>query len=542
MDEVVRRDGEQDCFVRARRLGFSGVEVTLARHGLRVDPERVERLRRAAETTSVAIPSLVLAEHNQGGIADAAADVAAAAAEDVRQAIGWAASLDVDVVLVPFFLRAELVGDADVARCAAAFRALCPLAAERGVTLCYEGLLPAGRIRELARAVDSPAFGCYLDLANPLTRGLDTPTEIRALGELVRRVHVKDTRVRAGDCRPGRGRVDFAECARALQEIGYEGWLTLETPAGPAPLVARDLSFTRAVFGLPAPRWPRFGAFSYDFERGDWDPLVAEFERLGLEAVQLGGKLLAECLDEPDGVPARSALLESHGIAVTALAGYRNLIAPDPVTRQANVDAIRRCLEVAPALGTAIVATETGTRHPGGDWTDSPDNWGETAWRLLDDALATLIPVAERCGVVLALEASVKNVLRTQGQLIGVLDRFPSEHLQVVCDPYNYLSGDLLPAQERVTSELLDRFEDRFVVAHLKDVDEGGADVATPEFGTGVFTQRPYLEFLRDRRPDLDLIVEHLPLVHVPAVVRQVGELLSGRSRRPSAPPPAGGR
>jgi sugar phosphate isomerase/epimerase len=193
--------------------------------------------------------------------------------------------------------------------------------------------------------------------------------------------------------------------------------------------------------------------------------------------------------------------------------------------RQANLDAIVRCLEVAPHLRTSVVATETGTRSPDGDWIDSPDNWSPEAWRLLDDALERLVPAADEHGVVLALEASVKNVLKTVGQLIGLLDRFPSRHLQLVCDPYNYLARALLPAQVRHTRDFLDRFEHRFVIAHGKDVDPGGADAGTIEFGTGAFSQAPYLEFLATRRPDLPLILEHLPLDHLPDATSRVREL-----------------
>ena len=78
---------------------------------------------------------------------------------------------------------------------------------------------------------------------------------------------------------------------------------------------------------------------------------------------------------------------------------------------------------------------------------------------------------------------------------------------------------------------LLDGFEDRFVLAHLKDVDAGGAETGTPEFGTGVFAQSPYLEFLRTRRPDLDLIAEHLPLAHVPEVRRRIDAVIAGGER-----------
>ena len=520
MDAVL--DGRADLFDVAGRIGFDGVELSLSRDELRSgDPDSVERWRRNG---TLEIHAFVLGEHNFGGIADADADVAAAAAEDVHTAVDWAARLGVDAILVPFFLRGELLGEDAFDRCAAAFASLCPIAAERGVTLCFEGLLPAREVRLLAERVSSTGFGCYFDLANPLRRGLDSATEIRALGDLIRRVHIKDIRATPGDVRPGRGRVDFDECARALDEIGYDDWLTLETPTAPPPLVARDLSFARSVFPRlgAGPGWPRFAGMSHELTARTWERLAAELADLGLVSVQLGGEHLAQCVADPGCATPGRKLLDEAGVSVAGLAGYRNLVAPDPAVRAANIEFIARCLELAPSLGTWVVATETGTRDPDGDWTDSPDNWGDEAWLLLDDALERLLPVAEEAGVILAVEASVKNVLRTQSQLLGVLDRFPTQHLQVVCDPYNYLSSHLLEAQDRATRELLERFEDRFVLAHLKDVAAEGADVGTPELGTGVFDQRPYLEFLRDRRPDLDLVVEHLPPEHVVRVTEIV--------------------
>jgi sugar phosphate isomerase/epimerase len=528
MDAVV--DGYGDVFAVADRFGFSGVELSLRRAELRSGG--LESIRARARGRKVEIHALVLGEHNHGGIADADSQVAGAAFEDVRTAIAWAAELGAGVILVPFFMRGEIEDDAGFARCVRAFTSLCPVAADHGVTLCFEGLLPAREIRLLAERVASPAFGCYFDLANPLRRGLDSPTELRVLGELVKRVHVKDLRVAPGDVHPGLGLVDFGECARALDEIGYDGWITLETPPGPPPLVGRDLSFTYSTFpAIERGRaWPRFGAFSYELVSAEWEALVSELVRLRLDSVVVGRELLAECLDRPDVAESRRSRLEDAGIEVAALAGYRNLIAPDPTVRAENIEHLGRCLELAPELGTWIVATETGTRHAGGDWTDTPENWGAEAWRLLDDAIEQLLPIAESSGTILALEGSVKNVLRTQSQLRGLLDRFPTQHLQVVSDPYNFLSAHVIPAEARSTREFLTRFEDRFVLAHLKDVDAGGAEVATPEFGSGVFEQRPYLEFLRDRRPDLDLIVEHLTLEQVPTVLERVGRLIGGES------------
>jgi L-ribulose-5-phosphate 3-epimerase len=526
-EDVLQASRDEETFARAQRLGFAGVEVVPSREQLRLG-DRLERLRRAGAGSGLSVPSLVLDEHSDmGGIADSEPAVAERAREDVSRAIDWAAALGADTILVPFFGRAELVDESDVDRAAAALRPLCQLAGERGVTLCYEGTLPASRILALADRVESQTFGCYFDLANAVVRGLDSATELRALGSLVRRVHFKDTRVGPGDCPPGLGRVDFGESNRALREVGYDGWLVLETPRGPPELVARDLAFARSVIPSLEGRdaWPRLGIFTYDFGAGEWDRLADTCREMGLRTVQVGSSILEECLDEPERIDSFVEILAGEGVSVAALAGYRNLVAPDPAKRRANIDFIARCLELAPRFGTSVVATETGTRDPGGDWTDSPENWRPQTWKLLDEALGELLPVAERSGSILALEGSVKNVLRTAGQLTGLLERFPSRHLQVVCDPYNYLSSHLLPARERVASDFLRRFEHRFVLAHLKDVDPGGADVGTGEFGTGVFPQRLYVDFLAEQRPDLPLIVEHLPLEHVPQASRLLREL-----------------
>jgi sugar phosphate isomerase/epimerase len=526
-DAVVRASDDDETFARAKRLGFTGVEVDLSRDELH-SGDRLETLRRASAASGLAVPSSVLGEHSdRGGIADTDPVVAGQARHDVVRAIDWAAELGAGAILIPSFGRAELNEEADIDRAAAAFRPLCELAGERSLLLCYEGTLPATRIRLLAERIASRAFGCYFDLANPVTRGLDSATEIRTLGELVRRVHFKDTLIEAGDCPPGLGRVDYAASFDALREIGYDGWVVLETPPGPPELVGRDLAFARSVFpSLPGrDTWPRLGIFTYDFGTGEWDRLAETCRVMGLQAIQLATPLLEECLDRPEQIGPLVDRLDADGISIAGLAGYRNLVAPDPRKRRANIDFIARCLELAPRFGTSVVATETGTRHPEDDWTDSPDNSRPQTWELFDDAIGELLPIAERSGAILALEASVKNVLRTAGQLIGLLERFPSPHLQVMCDPYNYLSSHLLPARERVTADFLDRFEHRFVLAHLKDVDPGGAEVATGEFGTGVFPQHIYLEFLGTRRPDLPLILEHLPLDNVPAASRRVRDL-----------------
>lgn len=271
--------------------------------------------------------------------------------------------------------------------------------------------------------------------------------------------------------------------------------------------------------------WPRFGAFSYDFERGETDLLISRFTELGLIAVQWGRGLLDELLEEPEKVEPTQAALADAGIEVVGLAGYRNLIHPDDAVRRDNIDYIRRCLVLAPRFGS-VVATETGSRHPDSEWLAHLENDSELAWELLHEALDELVPLAEANGVVLALEGYVNNVLATADQLAALLERYPTPALQAVLDPFNYLSKNLLDRAAEETADFLTRFKDRFVLAHLKDVSQDGAEEGTPAFGSGVFPFPVYLEFLEQQRPDLAIIIEHQSIDTIPATIEGVKRVI----------------
>jgi sugar phosphate isomerase/epimerase len=63
------------------------------------------------------------------------------------------------------------------------------------------------------------------------TQGYDPVRAIEELGPHVAHVHLKDV-FRRGEphvtCRWGEGVVDIEACVRALREIGYDGYLTIE--------------------------------------------------------------------------------------------------------------------------------------------------------------------------------------------------------------------------------------------------------------------------------------------------------------------------
>jgi len=275
------------------------------------------------------------------------------------------------------------------------------------------------------------------------------------------------------------------------------------------------------------------GAFFYGHGLANRGELIARYQALGFTAVQIGAPLLSELLDDPSQAKAVAEDFREAGLDIIGLAGYRNIVAPDLTRRRANLEYLKACMELAPALGTSVVATETGTFHPTNEWYPSPENGSSQAWSALCESVGELLETAKKTGAVLAIEGYVNNIVGRLDHLDALFRTFPSPHLMLMLDPYNYITRDLVPTADLICEEFLARYADRFVIAHLKDVAALGADgqregeearadlVGTPEFCTGIFPQQSYIRFLRNRRPDLPIIFEHLPEAHLPAAIRR---------------------
>jgi sugar phosphate isomerase/epimerase len=252
MDHVIKGTSEADVWEKAAALGLAGIEVGVRPEDVQTGGGelRAEELLYLMERTRLQIPSLCLGFHNDHGFV-AEPEHAGRCASEIAAALDLCERVGATALLVPFFFKNDPKGDADkIAETISILTPLCAHAHSLGVTLCYEGTLHADDLHAMARQINSRSFGVYFDLANVVWVGLDGPQQIRALGKLIRQVHMKETKVGPGDVRPGQGRVDYAESAKALKEIGYDKWLVLETPSGEPELVAQDIEFTRRFFPL----------------------------------------------------------------------------------------------------------------------------------------------------------------------------------------------------------------------------------------------------------------------------------------------------
>jgi sugar phosphate isomerase/epimerase len=104
-----------------------------------------------------------------------------------------------------------------------------------GVLLLIEpepGLLieTADHFLELMQHIDSPAVGLNFDIGHAYCVGDEPAATVPRLAPYIRHFHLEDiaaTRVHH-HLIPGDGAIDFASTFRAIQAIGYQGWITIE--------------------------------------------------------------------------------------------------------------------------------------------------------------------------------------------------------------------------------------------------------------------------------------------------------------------------
>lgn len=103
-----------------------------------------------------------------------------------------------------------------------------PRARDAGVILGLENTISAAQNLEIIDRVGSEWLQVYYDLGNSTGYGYDVPGELRMLGnDRICEVHLKDwgTRLLGNE----EAAVDNAAAAAALNDIGYDKWLVLET-------------------------------------------------------------------------------------------------------------------------------------------------------------------------------------------------------------------------------------------------------------------------------------------------------------------------
>jgi sugar phosphate isomerase/epimerase len=244
-DWTIGKTADPGSFEIAKRIGLDGVQVDFGRGDNSLplfDEELQDKMLDEASKHKIEIASLAMgALNNVPYKSDMRAE------RWVRQGIRVAETMGVKVILLAFFGEGDLQNDQQgVNTVVQRLRQVSTDAEMAGVTLGIESWLSAAQHIDIIERVGSPAVKVYYDVGNSHKAGYDIYKEIRQLGSLICEFHAKDY-----DDLYGKGSIDFEEVRRAMDDIGYRGWLVMEgtkMPLGVEESCRYDAEYLRGIF------------------------------------------------------------------------------------------------------------------------------------------------------------------------------------------------------------------------------------------------------------------------------------------------------
>jgi sugar phosphate isomerase/epimerase len=236
---------------QGRQAGLDGVEVRVGNAADRLEITRPEVRRRYKEEmarTGLPISSLMMGLLNEYPLASDPRGPAW-----LEQSIDAARDLGAKVILVAFFARGDLLGkdgrvkEADVDSVVTRLKAAAPRAKDAGVILGIENYLNAEQNARILDRIGHESVKIYYDCYNTGgTKGYDVPAEIRFLKDRIAQFHFKN-----GPDFLETGKLRFEPIAAAIKDIGYRGWVVLETSSPTRDAVADvrwNAEYTRRLF------------------------------------------------------------------------------------------------------------------------------------------------------------------------------------------------------------------------------------------------------------------------------------------------------
>lgn len=260
----------EDTVAHAARTGYTGLELapfTLAEDPsalTEADAERIGRVVRDGGLEVTGLHWLLLAPK---GLHLTTPDdaIRARTTEFAQHLARLCAAMGGEVLVWGSPAQRSLADGWDRAACTAnavaAVRAVAEVAGPLGVTVAMEPLPPsytnflssAAEGRAFVAAVDHPACRLHLDVNAMSHEEAPIADVIRASAADLHYFHANDPCLLG----PGMGDVDYAPIRGALDEVGYDGWLSVEVfdyEPGPERIATESLAYLRSIFGTAETR------------------------------------------------------------------------------------------------------------------------------------------------------------------------------------------------------------------------------------------------------------------------------------------------
>ncbi len=222
-DWSIHQMGKVEAMQTAKSMGLDGVQLSLgtAANNMQLRNKNLQQdYLDAAKKFGVKIGGLAIGELNNIPYkSDPRTEQWVSDSIDTAQALG------VKSILLAFFNNGDLRNDpAGQKVVIERLQKVAPKAEKAGVVLGIESWLSAKDHISIIKAVGSKNVKVYYDVCNSNDMGYNIYDEIRWLGkENICEFHCKENGYLLG-----KGKVNFNEVRKALDDIGYTGWLQIE--------------------------------------------------------------------------------------------------------------------------------------------------------------------------------------------------------------------------------------------------------------------------------------------------------------------------
>jgi len=236
----------KDALMAAGEIGYDGVELVVPSEediARLLAPSGHDEVLSWCEEANCVVSSLSVAPFRKYSFAlpDADMDRSVQFVEDCLRA---GAALNATGVLLPHFDRENIdVSATEEAAFIEGFKRCAPVAEELTIYATLETSFSVEQLQRIVDAVDSPYVGVYQDVANALHYGHEPVDMLTRLDKRISMIHIKD---KGGELL-GEGEVNWDKCVTAIKDIGYDGWLVLETQPThhPRGAATENLKFIR---------------------------------------------------------------------------------------------------------------------------------------------------------------------------------------------------------------------------------------------------------------------------------------------------------
>ncbi len=222
-DWSIHQMGKVEAMQTAKNIGLDGVQLSLGNvaNNMQLRNKNIQQAYLdASKKYGVKIGGLAIGELNNIPYkSDPRTELWVSDSIDTAKALG------VTSILLAFFNNGDLRNDpAGQKVVIERLQKVAPKAEKAGVVLGIESWLSAKDHMSIINAIGSKNVKVYYDVCNSNQMGYNIYDEIRWLGkENICEFHCKENGFLLG-----KGKVDFKEVRKAIDDIGYAGWLQIE--------------------------------------------------------------------------------------------------------------------------------------------------------------------------------------------------------------------------------------------------------------------------------------------------------------------------